>query len=171
MIRHRNRREGTALDSAQIYQALQDKAGFAALYREMGRPLYIVIYRIVHSKEMAEDLMQDLFVRLYAQPPSSSVKNLRAYIFQMARNLAIDALRRERTQEYEEPTVWTECEERLDIERAMAQLPPVQCQAVTLHINAGFGFAQIAQILGVSVPTAWRYYRKGLEGLRDMLEE
>lgn len=160
------------MDSAQIRQALQDKTGFSALYREMGRPIYIVIYRIVHSKEMAEDLMQDLFVRLYAQPPSSSVKNLRAYIFQMARNLAIDALRKERTQDWEEPTTGlADTEQRMDIEQALAKLPPQQCQTVTLHINAGLGFAQIAPILGVSVPTVWRYYRKALAGLREMLEE
>ena len=159
------------MNSAQIRAALEDKSGFSALYREMGRPIYIVIYRIVHSKETAEDLMQELFVRLYAKPPSSSVKNLRAYIFQMARNLAIDALRKERTQEYEEPAIWTDHDQRLDVEQALAKLPPPQCQAVTLHINAGLGFAQIAQILGVSLPTAWRYYRAGLDRLREMLEE
>lgn len=159
------------MESKQIRELLQDKAGFSALYREMGRPVYIVIYRIVHSKEMAEDLMQDLFVRLYAQPPVSSVKNLRAYIFQMARNLAIDALRRERTQEWEEPVNdLSGHEDRLDIEQALAALPSLQSQTVTLHINAGLGFAQIAQMLGVSTPTVWRQYRKALASLREMLE-
>ena len=71
-----------------------DKEAFAHIYNELKQPVFTIVCRIVQSKEIAEDVTHDVFVKLFVSPPDSSVRNPRAWIFQIARNLAIDALRK-----------------------------------------------------------------------------
>ena len=70
-----------------------DKAAFTQIYNDLKTPVYTIILRIVQSVDVAEDVTQDVFVKLFTSPPDSSVRNPRAWIFRMARNLAIDVLR------------------------------------------------------------------------------
>ena len=74
-----------------------DKDAFARIYNELKQPVFTIACRIVQSKEIAEDVTQDVFVKLFISPPDSSIRNPRAWIFQMARNLAIDALRKKQS--------------------------------------------------------------------------
>ena len=71
-----------------------DREAFSCVYQELKRPVYTICYRITGSKESAEDITHDVFVKLFMSPPAPSVQNIRAWIFRMARNLAIDALRK-----------------------------------------------------------------------------
>ena len=60
-----------------------DKEAFTQLYHDLKQPVFTIIYRIVQNQTTAEDLTQDLFVKLFTAPPDSTVKNPRAWIFQM----------------------------------------------------------------------------------------
>lgn len=71
-----------------------DKEAFAHIYNELKSPVFTVSFRIVQSREAAEDITHDVFVKLYTSPPDSNVKNLKAWVFQMTRNLSLDALRK-----------------------------------------------------------------------------
>lgn len=70
----------------------------------MKDPVFTVICRIMADRDAAEDIMQELFVKLYCAPPPSDVQNLRAWIFKMARNLAIDGVRKSKFHELPEET-------------------------------------------------------------------
>jgi len=61
-----------------------DKNAFDELYQDLQTPIYTIIFRITWDKALSEDIMQNIFVKLFSSPPDSSVKNFRAYIFQMA---------------------------------------------------------------------------------------
>ena len=67
-----------------------DKNAFEIIYNELKTPIFTIIIRIVQSPELAEDILQELFIKLYQSPPNPTLSKLRAYIFQMARNLAIE---------------------------------------------------------------------------------
>lgn len=152
----------------------KDKAAFVALYGEMKRPIYTVVLRIVQNKECAEDVTHDLFLQLFVEPPDSSVKNPRAWIFRTARNLAIDALRKKGGEELqEESAVTNDADEaislQLDIKTAFGRLSSVERQIVSLHANGGLGFAEIGKIVGLSLPATYRRYQKAVKTLRDFL--
>ena len=68
-----------------------DKDAFEYIYTELKNPVYTIAYRIVQSKELAEDVTQDVFLKLFAIPQNLAVKYPRAWIFQMTHNAAIDA--------------------------------------------------------------------------------
>jgi len=152
-----------------------DMDAFEAIYTQLNRPIFTVIVRIVNDRALAEDLLQEVFVKLYQSPPPSSVRRPRAYLFQTARNLAIDSLRASR------PTVPLEEAEpqpapqpadlhlAMDVGAAMAALPQSQRQVVSLHLDGGLKFREIAQITHTPLGTVLWRYRQAIQALRDML--
>ena len=150
-----------------------DPAALEAIYEGMKTPLYTVILRITRREALAEEVLQELFLKLYRSPPGETVRNPRAYLFQMARNLAIDCLKAQRpedTPEAEPPgRDWGDLDVRLDLEAALGALEPVDSQIITLHINGALAFSQVAQVLSMPLGTVlWRYQR-ALNRLRVML--
>lgn len=150
-----------------------DKEAFAQLYNELEKPVFTIVSRIVQSKEIAEDVTQDIFVKLFVCPPDSSVKNPRAWIFQMTRNFAINALRRQSIDiEDVEPVADDPIGRvvmRMDIESAISRLPQLEREILSLRLNAGLHFQEIAHITSLSMPAAYRKYRKAIKTLRELL--
>lgn len=151
-------------------------AAFTKVYDMLAKPVFVIAYRITQSREQAEDLTQDLFLKLFQTPPDESVRNPRAWIFRMIRNLAIDTTRK---------PVHTELPETLPdpedhagrvlmqtaLEQAMAALDAQERETVTLHINAELTFQEIAHLTSRSLPAVYRCYRRALKKLRAALEE
>ena len=151
-----------------------DREAFAWVYQELKQPVFTICYRITGAKETAEDITHDVFVKLFHSPPDASIKNMRAWIFRMARNLSIDALRKQsRMAEQGEPI----CTEdpyppihlRMDLETALQNLSREEREILTLHLNAGLGFKEIASIVSLSLPATYRKYRKALKRLQEEL--
>lgn len=142
-----------------------DTGAFTEIYASLKKPVYTIVYRIVLSREDAEDITQEVFLKLFSSPPDSSVRNPRAWIFRIAHNLAIDALRTRHTATPEEdvpPADETDCERialRLDLDAAMSKLSPQEREIVMLHTVGGLGYAEIAGITGLSLPATYRCYR------------
>ena len=151
-----------------------DRDAFACVYQELKQPVFTIAYRITQSKETAEDITHDVFVKLFRSPPDSSVKNIRAWIFQIARNLAIDALRKQsRIAEedgycrMEDP--YSPLHLRTDMEAALRKLPREEREILTLHLNADLGFREISNIVDLSLPATYRKYRKALKSVQTEL--
>ena len=53
-----------------------NREAFVGIYRDLSKPVYTVILRIVRHRELAEDVTQDLFVKLFVAPPDASVVDL-----------------------------------------------------------------------------------------------
>lgn len=152
-----------------------DKEAFAGIFEELKKPVFTIASRILKDKSAAEDVTQEVFVKLFVSPPDPSVKNLRAWIFKVARNLSIDALRKPISLSIEEtePAIDDQCENvlyRLDVERAVEKLTLEQRQILTLHINAGLKFKEIALVMDLSQSAVFRRYKKALKTLRSILE-
>jgi RNA polymerase sigma-70 factor (ECF subfamily) len=151
-----------------------DRDAFAAVYQALKRPVYTICYRITQSRETAEDITHDVFIKLFRSPPDASVKNVRAWIFQMARNLSIDALRKESRRsdrdapiEIEDP--YPHLDLRMDIEAALGNLSCDEREILTLHLNAALNFREISHIIGLSLPATYRRYRNALKLLQKAL--
>lgn len=153
-----------------------DQDAFVSIYHSLKQPVYTICWRIVQIRETAEDLTQDVFLKLYVSPPAASVKNERAWVFQMAHNASIDALRKRR----ELPWNGRECpflqqdlntlEQKLDLEGAMSILPDDYRQVLTLHLNAELSFQQIGHMMDLSLSAVYRIYQKAIKLLQQLLD-
>jgi len=151
-----------------------DRAAFEKIYENLSTPMYTIILRITHDRSLSEDILQEVFVKLYLSPPTSA-GNPRAYLFQMAHNLAVDGARKN-----PQFVDLEDCEklaglpaddfsQRMEIEDALESLPSAECNIVSLHINGGFKFREISDILGIPLGTViWRYHR-AIKSLRSYL--
>jgi RNA polymerase sigma-70 factor (ECF subfamily) len=150
-----------------------DKTALEEIYDCLKTPMYTIILRVTRDKSLSEDILQEVFVKLYLSPPISA-KNPRAYLFQMARNLAVDGVRklpRFAGLDDVENLVYLpdDPSERMDLEHAMQTLPLRDCQIVSLHVNGGLKFREIAVMLGIPLGTViWQYHR-AIQRLRSHL--
>lgn len=155
----------------QLLEALEtgEKEAFSAIYSQMKTPVYTVLVRITGDRTLSEDLLQEVFLKLYRQPPRA--EKPRAYVFRMARNLAIDALRRKQFSDLPlESPGQTDPDLKMDLERAFARLTVEERQLAALHLSAGLPFREVAAIVERPLGTVLWQYRKAMEKLRDYLD-
>ncbi|GAA4801689.1 RNA polymerase sigma-70 factor [Olivibacter ginsenosidimutans] len=74
----------------------QEKA-YAIIYDRYAAKLYAAAYRLLHDREVCEDLLQELFVHIWLKRQQLDIKNVRSYLYQSIRNSVLMALRKGRT--------------------------------------------------------------------------
>ncbi len=136
------------------------------LFSAYGRELESYLTRQVRCRETAADLAQETFVRMAQGAPEAGEQNVRAYLFQIAHNLAIDHFRRQKRR----PTVLmppedlhlhadeapgaeqaTAGRQRLDrLAKAVAELPPLTQEIFRRNRLQGLTYAEVARQLGIS---------------------
>ena len=130
--------------------------------------------------ESAEDLVQDVFVRL--MPQRHVPKNIKAWLFQAVRNGAISHIRsrsgRDKHHRYlaaeREPALFeTQAEDRIDaevVQAALGSLSEAQREVVVLRIWAGMTLQEVANIVSEPVSTVFSQYKTALANLRKIME-
>ena len=163
---------------------LRDPEAYQAVYAAHSRRVYANAYRILADAARAEDVVQDVFLRLWLHPDRFDERRgeLGSYLALMARSRALDLARSEAaaTRATDRLTVTVEADaprsERPDeraeanerstgIRAAVARLPRRQREAVALAFWAGLPAREIAERTGVPLGTARSRLRLGLEKL------
>jgi RNA polymerase sigma-70 factor, ECF subfamily len=84
---------------------IQETAAFEALFQQQWSPICEVLFRLTGDWHEAEDLALETFMRLYEQPPVDA-HNLEGWLYRVATNLGLNALRaRKRRWRYETQAV------------------------------------------------------------------
>lgn len=152
-----------------------DKNALEEIYNELKTPIFTIILRITQNQTLSEDILQDFFVKLYLSPPRLPLQKPRAYLFQMARNLAIDNIRQQlvftNIDDYDmlSHNEWDKSDEKLDLEQAFHALTLLERQIVTMHINGGLKFREIAPIVEKPLGTVLWQYQRAIKKLQTML--
>ena len=176
---------GTLPDTEQLLRhafALNPRQGYELLFRRFYRPLCSHAVRYVYAKEVAEDIVSDVFLNVWRNRVYESVSTtFQAYLFGAVRNRVLNYLRdhalRQPTNvrtadeaiadDPQQILQYTELQAR--IQATVTGLPP-QCQRVfMLSRFEGRTHAQIAGQLGISVKTVETHLTKALATLRQML--
>ena len=151
-----------------------DRSAFTDIYNELKTPVFTVIFRMVQNRADAEDVMQELFLRLLRHGKDDGIKNPRAYVYMTARNMAIDSLRKKGFEELSEDIPDNTDGEsdsccKMDIETALSKLNVKEREIVSLHLNAGLKFKEIAAIQNIPLGTALFRYNSAIKKLRRLL--
>lgn len=145
------------------------------LYREIAPALLAYFRRQPTLGPSAEDLVQDTFVRaIRSFPRLRQSVSPRAYLFGIARNVSIDALRTRRpTTELANEPVAPEPEtpdDRLPAMRAaIAQLPEPQREALQLKLQQELSYEEIAEVLAIPIGTVRSRLHHAIASLRAAL--
>lgn len=171
-----------------------DEQSFDLLLRKYRLPLVNFLGRMVHDRATAEDLAQEVFLRVYrARQKYAPSAKFTTWLFRIATNLALNSLRDNRHQRMEVsidapanddeealPRELPAREMRIDehmierdraefIQRAIASLPEKQRAAVLLHKYEEMDYAEIAKILECSESALKSLLFRAYESLRVQL--
>lgn len=165
-----------------------ERPAFRSVFEEHGRAVHALAGRVAWP-EVAEDVTQEVFLRLWRHPERYDVTrgSLRAYLLTMARSAAIDAIRSDTARRAREGRhgaersaggAVDEVDHRItrasrlaDIAHALATLGPEERDAVMTAFYGECTYRQAAIALGVPEGTVKSRIRRGLQRLKDELGE
>lgn len=164
-----------------------DLAAFEELYRTHAGRLYSLAWRMVGNPVDAEDLLQEIFLAAHRKLDSFRGESaLSTWLYRLATNLCLDHLRSKATRTShltdaldDEPgladvssrSLADRALTRMDLERALAQLPPGCRAAFVLHDVEGLEHKEIAEALGIAEGTSKSQVHKARLKLRALLGE
>lgn len=171
-----------------------DKNGLKVIYENYAGYIYRIIYEVLQSRENTEDVTSEFFIRLWDKAeqfkPGSGHKG---YLAAMARNLAVDFLRKHKREELTammqdlgtEPeteenrgtkikqgridnssSVEQEAVGNMTIEQALAALKPAERQIVSLKVLGELTFKEIAECMDIPMGTVTWKYQNAIKKLR-----
>ena len=139
--------------------ALMCNEAFAGFYSRSARPLWAYIARVSADPALADDLMQESFVRfLCAARPDDGEVAARRYLFRIATNLLRDQWRRPRQASIEEvpeeffaaASTSSQSDSRILLAPALAQLRLRDRQLLWLAYAEGYSHREIAEVTGLA---------------------
>ncbi len=161
-----------------------DRNGLKAIYDAYAKQLYTVIEGIVKNPHDAEDLTADLFMKLWDTASQyRSGNGHKRYLTVMARNIALDFLRKSRRQSFDidddekEMTVADgqnveeDVSAQMSFAQALSALNPRQRQIVDMHIGMQMTLKEISEALEMPMGTVAWNYRTAIEKLKKTYEE
>ena len=153
---------------------------FEALYRSTRNDLYAYVVTLLRDATTAEDVTALAFERAFRRRRSFNRKrgNERAWLFGIARNAALDELRRQRraaaldVEELadDEPTAYQDDSDvqlrRTAVRVALHRLPAREREVIALKFFAGLSNRELAEVLGVSESNDGTILHRTIEKLR-----
>jgi RNA polymerase sigma-70 factor (ECF subfamily) len=165
----------------------QNSEAFAALYDRHSRAAYSLAYRMLGDRQAAEDLVQDVFLKIWRAAGSYRAErgSVRTWMLSIVHNRGIDHLRstasRRRTQEKIEASApksqpsdafaetWRNSQ-REQIREALSTLPAEQLKILELAYFSGYTHAEIADLLSLPLGTVKGRMRLGLRKIKAYFE-
>ena len=186
-----------AADDAQLMEAIgrEEVVALESLYDRYSALVFSVSLRVLHDTQLAEDVVQEVFLRIWRQPASFDPERGRfiSWLMSVTRNRALDELRRisrrhrsededreddspiarlSTTDRLDDPALGAElAEQREAVRAAMTRLPPEQRRAIELAYFSGLTQVEIAEITGDPLGTVKTRVRLGMRKLRESLAE
>lgn len=160
--------------------ARRDHDALMTLYRRYQSRVFSLILRILPDRAQAEEVLQDVFYRLWERPDAYSAGKgqLIAWLLTVARNLALDRRRSEmrRGAATLAPAEWADAlgtsenpELQRAVQQALAALPANQREALELSYFEGLTNTELAQRTGESLGTVKTRIRLGISKIREAL--
>jgi len=188
------RTETSDLSEADAIRLAQqgDTAAFERIYRLHNRRVYALCLRMVGNTAEAEDLTQEAFLQLFRKIHTFRGDSaFSTWLHRLSVNVVLMKLRKktlpetslEETTEPDEETggprkdvggpdlLLTGSLDRVNLQRAIEQLPPGYRAAFVLHDIQGYEHNEIAEIMGCSIGNSKSQLHKARMRLRELLQE
>jgi RNA polymerase sigma factor (sigma-70 family) len=168
--------------------ACGNRDAYASLHQNLYPSLYHYLLKMVKDEELADDLLQDVFVKIWTKRVQiGNIKNVQAYFFTAARSAAINHFRREKRinekldripgpdMEFnrEDVIIATEndTELKLAITDALNNLPARQREIIYLKFYEDMDYARIAEITGIRYQSVINHVFRAVQTLRSVFQK
>lgn len=138
--------------------AMMDATQFQALFCEHKDRVYNFALKMLADKSEAEDVTQELFLKLYHRSGAEPIADIKSWLFIAARNLCLNRLRTRRREvaiEYaadvESPDSSPDQQQARLLENAMQNIDPDQRESLILKEYEKLSYREIAGIMGITV--------------------
>lgn len=156
-----------------------DRQAFELIYRRYIRELYQAAYKRLENRELVEDLVQDVFFRLWNRREQLQVDNLGAYLHTAVRYEVLNYVTRNKAplgfyapfesilMDSDTPENRLIAKELLELIYKYAEtLPEKRKQVFLLHIKDKLSVSEIADELNISAKTVYNHLGTAMNGLR-----
>lgn len=153
---------------------------FNVIYTRYSAKLYHAAYKLLHNKEVCEDLVQELFVDLWSKRNNLEIQEVRPYLYRSAVNRALMVLRAGKItldleavemliSEHATDDLVIDKDMRKSIEQEIAALPEKCREVFILSRKEQLSHKEIASQLNISVKTVENHLTRALKSLRASL--
>jgi RNA polymerase sigma-70 factor (ECF subfamily) len=165
-----------------------DEKSFESLVDRYMRPLYNFVFQIVQDRAQAEDIVQEIFVKVWKNLKSfDQNKKFSTWIFAIAKNTSFDFLKKKKSLpfsffenedgsnilEYIEDKnilhseeLFLKMDNNKELKSFLKKLSPKERSIISLYYEQGFSLVEIAEIFGSSSNTIKSIYRRSILNLR-----
>jgi RNA polymerase sigma factor (sigma-70 family) len=157
---------------------------FDSLYRSSRDDVYAYVATLLRDRSLAEDVTASAFERAYRRRRSFVARRgtPRAWLFGIARNAALDELRRRSRSGFPVADVASTDEEPFDdrmdrelrwtaVREALSRLTPRERDLIALKFHGGLTNPEIARVLGVSETNAGTLLHRTIQKLREACDD
>ena len=160
----------------------KDKSAFTAIYNKYHRYLYALSVRYLKNSEMAEEVVQYVFVKLWETITDIDIQiNLKNYLYTMTKNYILNTIRNKKEMvslSYEKSQIEIkdetgdflkmieESQLMSILHKGIDSLPPQKREICRKKINENKSNQEIAEEMGVSIHTVKSHYQESIRLLR-----
>lgn len=164
----------------------RDKQAFNALYYKYHAYLYAVALRYLKNKDLAEDCVQHVFIKLWENTKALNIDiNVKNYLYTMTKNHILNQIRDNKEtislnyanaqQEISDKDDFIKSmEEQQTIEvllKGIESLPPQKKEVCLLKLEDDITNQKIADKMGISIHTVKSHYQESIKILRDYFQK
>ena len=152
---------------------LGNKEAFEKIYQKYHKPLFYFAMRYLKSKELSEDAIQDIFVKLWEKRATlDKSKSIKEFLFVCLKNHMLNMIRNQKNKQYiaagldkhkdheqnntSDKVSYSEFSHVIN--QGLSELPSRQCEVFKLKVFQELSNPEIAQELGISINTTKVHY-------------
>ena len=170
------------MSDAELISLLQqdDQTALRVLYDRYFRQLYYFAIRALKSKELTEDVVQDVFIKIWEKRHElETIDSLRPYLFTVTKRHVLNVIRRAKHEQHilnelllnsseaETPTHWEQSE---SIFQSAIQKLPERCRQVFIACNVeGLSYRETAERLSITPGTVNNQMVKAIRSIRHFI--
>lgn len=139
-------------------------------YEQYKTGIYRFALSILKDPQLAEDVLQETFLRLLSGKGSPDPGKEQAWLYRVARNICYDILRKRKRETDEVPHAAVPAKDSWEFMELIAPLPPKDREVVALKIIGGLTHREIAAVLGCTTAGAKKRYERAIRKLREEME-
>ncbi len=157
---------------------------FSGIFREHEQPLFQLATRLTKSEQIAKDIIQDVFLKLWEHRDSlDEIVNMRAWLYRLTENRIIDFLRKAAADNRLKKNMWQQIRQINNeaelfvaakeysqiMQKAISSLPPQRKLIYQLNKEEGMNYQEIANELHISRHTVKNQLFTAMQSVRDFI--